>query len=516
MECFDDDFDENSFFDLRTKKGQIVFILITSIIAVTLTQLPFNDIKDLLKPSQCSVTSCQQSNHASEQLRKPTFWIYGVGGEGQWIHVNKVLERLGLERVTENQSDTADLLWAHDYPFTKLRSKILDLKPHQKVNHIPGCGFLTNKIDLATTKLKIIPISWKLPKDKDDFMDYAKSNPEKLFVVKHHQHRHIKVKNVNEINFNDNETFVQEFIENPLLVDGHKFDIGVYVIITSIDPLRVYIYYGDILFRYCSQKYHPFDPENVDKYIVGDNYIPTWEMPSLARYYNGLGFGMKGSFDAYIRSKQLGDPQKIWDQVEDAIRVAILSKESQLNDIMSRYNYKQNFFEMARFDLIVDANLKVYLMEANMSPNLSSAHFKQNFILYEQVLYNVLNLVGVGHYLSRESLKKLDVETEIMLSTDKNVMVNGEICGKHPCAESCAPIECVLCKPCLSAQDTIDLHRAYREHINRGDTKRIFPVRITNPKISLDNDSSFQQLSPRNQMMTRWFQGKCLTDSNWC
>lgn len=118
-----------------------------------------------------------------------------------------------------------------------------------------------------------------------------------------------------------------------MLVDGHKFDIGVYTIITSIDPLRVYIYHGDILFRYCPTKYHPFDPDNVDKYIVGDDYTPTWEIPSLAKYYNSLGFGMKHSFDAYIQSQGY-DSKKIWDQVEDAIRGAILNKEPFIKDIV--------------------------------------------------------------------------------------------------------------------------------------------------------------------------------------
>lgn len=66
------------------------------------------------------------------------FRIFGSGGEGQWVHVNKILKALGLERVTEDEMETADLLWAHDYPFTKLRPKILSLKPHQKVNHFPG------------------------------------------------------------------------------------------------------------------------------------------------------------------------------------------------------------------------------------------------------------------------------------------------------------------------------------------------------------------------------------------
>lgn len=60
---------------------------------------------------------------------------------------------------------------------------------------------------------------------------------------------------------------------------------------------------------------------------------------------------------------------------------------------------------MMRFDLIVDDNLRVYLMEANMSPNLSSAHFQQNQLLYEQVIFSLMNLVGIGSTLQRESIR---------------------------------------------------------------------------------------------------------------
>lgn len=163
-----------------------------------------------------------------------------------------------------------------------------------------------------------------------------------MFVQKHNQHRHINIKSVKEINFDDNDTFIQEYVDNPLLVDGHKFDIGVYVIITSIDPLRIYIYKGDILFRYCPVKYYPFDPKNVDKYIVGDDYLPTWDIPSLTPFYNGLGFGMKDSFDAYMRSKKR-DPSVIWPQVEEAIREAVLSKEKFLADVVSfTLNWNKN------------------------------------------------------------------------------------------------------------------------------------------------------------------------------
>lgn len=75
-----------------------------------------------------------------------------------------------------------------------------------------------------------------------------------MFVQKQNNHRGIKIKSLKELDFNSSGSFIQEYIDNPLLIDGYKFDIGVYTIITSIDPLRVYIYNGDILFRYYTFK----------------------------------------------------------------------------------------------------------------------------------------------------------------------------------------------------------------------------------------------------------------------
>ena len=35
---------------------------------------------------------------------------------------------------------------------------------------------------------------------------------------------------------------ISEYIDNPLLVDGHKFDMRIYVGVTSMNPLRVYVH----------------------------------------------------------------------------------------------------------------------------------------------------------------------------------------------------------------------------------------------------------------------------------
>lgn len=81
-------------------------------------------------------------------------------------------------------------------------------------------------------------------------MFQARKYPQKMFVQKDNEHRGIKIEKINKLNLKQNDSFIQEYIDKPLLVDGYKFDIGVYTIITSIDPLTIYIYNGDVLFRY--------------------------------------------------------------------------------------------------------------------------------------------------------------------------------------------------------------------------------------------------------------------------
>jgi len=76
----------------------------------------------------------------------------------------------------------------------------------------------------------------------------AKNNQHKRFVQKSNNHRGIKIEKLEKLDLTKNSTFIQEYISNPLLIDGHKFDIGVYTTLTSINPLRVYIH-RDVLFR---------------------------------------------------------------------------------------------------------------------------------------------------------------------------------------------------------------------------------------------------------------------------
>lgn len=52
----------------------------------------------------------------------------------------------------------------------------------------------------------------------------------------------------------DEGCIVSRYIHNPLLINSHKFDLRLYVLITSFEPLRIYIY-KEGLTRFASEAY---------------------------------------------------------------------------------------------------------------------------------------------------------------------------------------------------------------------------------------------------------------------
>ena len=50
------------------------------------------------------------------------------------------------------------------------------------------------------------------------------------------------------------EIIASKYLRKPLLVNGFKFDLRVYVLVLACDPLRIFIY-KEGLVRFCTEKY---------------------------------------------------------------------------------------------------------------------------------------------------------------------------------------------------------------------------------------------------------------------
>lgn len=60
---------------------------------------------------------------------------------------------------------------------------------------------------------------------------------------------------------------IQQYIEDPLLIDGFKFDLRIYVAVTSVNPLRLYVY-DEGLVRFASERYDTSNLKNVFSHLT--------------------------------------------------------------------------------------------------------------------------------------------------------------------------------------------------------------------------------------------------------
>ncbi|XP_059149383.1 probable tubulin polyglutamylase ttll-15 [Physella acuta] len=496
-----------------------ILIVIILVIGLFLTALNFHELHNIRQEHHFNIK--QRMSSLTFEAAKPIVWIRekpntkSNGPEGYLKHIYHMFEKLGFQ--FGGQWSEWVVLWSHDYPFSSSQQDVLqNLSPFQKVNHFPGSGHITSKVNLAQTDLDFIPKAFEMPIRKRQFLEFASRYTNFSWIQKHSQHRGIEVKPFEKLELYKANIFIQEYISNPFLIDGRKFDIGIYTVLTSIDPLRVYFIDGEALFRFCPEVYYPFNSSNLDKYVIRNLYKPLWEMPSLSDLYVNHGYTFKNSFDQHLVNVGK-DPNLIWEKIKSAIRDVILMKEPEIIKAVEKYNSKRNFFELVRFDFILDENLRIYMMEANMSPNLSSDHFPGNARLYEHVLFNLLGLVGIEYYTSEQNHL---AHENTMYVTSQDTQVFPEYCQAEMCNANCQPLVCKLCKHCITGELQIDIKSAYLEHLHRGTARRIFPPSIL-PVDALSWKPDFplplgDKLNLKNRLMYIWFLGKCRLDPGWC
>ena len=78
---------------------------------------------------------------------------------------------------------------------------------------------------------------------------------------------------------------VQEYLPNPYIIEGLKFDLRLYVLVTCCDPLRIYLY-EDGLVRFATEPYKTPSEENLENMCMHlTNYAINKENPNFL--FNG-------------------------------------------------------------------------------------------------------------------------------------------------------------------------------------------------------------------------------------
>jgi tubulin monoglycylase TTLL15 len=249
---------------------------------------------------------------------------------------NRAFESLGYELVNASNDDDWDVLWTVEYPYDREDSKLYaslfknPLKAHQRVNHFVGIGYIAEKSFLTTTNqdLEFILPSFQLPVMINQLREFALNNPSKKFVRKNIDNRGVEIVDVKNIDLKISEglKLYQEFMDKPFLIDGHAFDFGVFVVISSLNPLRVYRYETDVLMRFCPEPYYPFDATNIEKFVVYETNKHFTQINWFKNYTKVFENSGKVGFEEYLRVKG-HDVDLLWIKIEDAITTLLLRNE---------------------------------------------------------------------------------------------------------------------------------------------------------------------------------------------
>jgi len=265
-----------------------------------------------------------------------------------------------------------------------------EIKESQKINHFPGTFNIGRKDRLwknyhrlmirhGKTEFGFLPRTFCLPADTKLLRKvWERKGGKGRWIVKPPAlARGVGIKVVNKWNQipKTRPLVVQRYVARPYLINQTKFDLRLYVLVTSMNPLRIYLY-DDGLVRFASNKYTNESTKVGDVYTHLTNYSINknsstymsnedssraqghkWTLKSLWRHFDAEGI----------------DHSVIWEKIKDLMIKTIISAEGSMSTLFqANVSSRYSCYELFGFDILLDSRLKPWLIEVNISPSLHS------------------------------------------------------------------------------------------------------------------------------------------------
>ncbi len=316
------------------------------------------------------------------------------------------------------------------------RKHYTSLQWWQKINHFPDVRELGNKRFLQRNMkaavehfgadvYDIFPLSFQVPADRSTFLTHH-ANLVARFKARETAHPPLYIMKVGAKDRGEgirviagpddlgpkDKGIVQSYLQFPYLLNGYKFTMRVYALYTSVEPLRLYLYPEGFV-HMATDKYSP-DPKRIgERYMHLTNPDINKERPFYKKnprpfYWNFT------ELRAYVR-QQGDDDVLLWRRIQTLARKTLLSAEHKISRTTQKLvPFRGNCFELVGLDVLVDAELKPWLIEVNPDPDMSAhAGFQLAYEVKHQLLKNTVTLLGldaphrtVAYHTSREDMAR--------------------------------------------------------------------------------------------------------------
>ena len=307
--------------------------------------------------------------------------------------------------------DNTNIVWKlmkqdRMFPFLKTLNK------YQKFNHFPMTWQLSRKDNLYNNYYKMktkfpndynyMPETYVLPKDYDIFFneklkDFDLNDKTKLWLLKPcASSRGRGIRLLTDLEDIPKKTIATHYIYNPHLINGKKYDLRIYLLITGYCPLKIYLFENGLT-RFCSEEYD-LNPEKMNNSFihltnysinknssnfeannsVNEEFGDKWTLYTLKKYFekNNLNF------------------DEVWRKIKDIIIKIILSVTDMAIPIIKSFKLSSgNLFEIYGVDILLDAELNPWLMEVNLNPSLN-CDSELDLKVKSKLLTDIFNIIG--------------------------------------------------------------------------------------------------------------------------
>ena len=327
--------------------------------------------------------------------------------------IRKCALEMGWKITTSKEENI--LFWCDNEGGSDLAAS---LKRYQFYNHFPGMSAIAHKVELSKNMDKMSrylpdiynfhPKTFIIPNSLRELHDFMLSIPKKskrTFIVKPDtgcQGRGIKlIQDPKVLDDYDDYAVAQQYID-PFLVDGYKFDLRIYVLVTSISPLRIYIL-DEGMARFCTEPYQKPRSDNLgESYSHLTNFSLNKNSESFQANTTEIApeTGSKRTMTSVFKkiAESGGDVDKVKERIYQIIRLTLISIQPHLNltyhTTVASNDGRSRCFEILGFDVLIDSSLRPWLIEVNTMPSLTTGSpfdemLKKNAVLGAMKVINL-------------------------------------------------------------------------------------------------------------------------------
>ncbi|KAI8895878.1 tubulin-tyrosine ligase family-domain-containing protein [Globomyces pollinis-pini] len=375
--------------------------------------------------------------------------------------------------------------WGKHLPLEKFKKYY----PWQRVNHFPlsfeigrkdklYLNFVNMQTRYGVEDFDYIPESYILPRSRQQ-LDRVFSTSKNWILKPPASARGLGIKVISKMVDvpRKKDLICSKYIANPYLINGRKFDLRLYVLVTSFDPLRVY-FYKHGLARFASEEYFNTNVKR-PKYRFSHltNYsINKKNKKQVETDTDGI-FGSNSRFDMssnkwsletlkdYLELNSI-DFDPIMKQIHALVVKTMISVQCQNSaGVRLHIPNRTGCYELFGFDVLLDVDLKPWLMEVNISPALKGS-CDMDYKLKSALIVDIFNTVGFkvkDIIQARTHVKKKPPAKKQYLTNHERAKHRAVLIGGQDCLTD------------LTAQDYRMLIETEEENNRKGEFIRLWP-----------------------------------------